>query len=70
MKVRLTKFISLSIILKTGSSGTLSTLRVLKRDVMEVKKGLECGISVSDFSDLRAGDFLQFYHEIEKPGQL
>ncbi|EJD05785.1 initiation factor 2 [Fomitiporia mediterranea MF3/22] len=50
--------------------GTLSTLRILKRDVMEVKKGLECGINITNFSDLRAGDFLQFYHEIEKPGQL
>ena len=37
---------------------------------MEVKKGLECGMNLTGFSDLRAGDFLQFYQEIEKPGVL
>ena len=51
-------------------SGTVSTLRILKKDVTEVKKGLECGMNLADFPDLRPGDFLQFYHELEKPGLL
>lgn len=51
-------------------SGTISTLRILKKDVTEVKKGLECGMNLADFPDLRPGDFLQFYHESEKPGLL
>ncbi|THH11829.1 hypothetical protein EW145_g396 [Phellinidium pouzarii] len=55
---------------ETIHKGTLSTLRILKRDVTEVKKGLECGISLTNFSDIREGDFLQFYQEIEKPGRL
>ncbi|KAI5124384.1 hypothetical protein M0805_008987 [Coniferiporia weirii] len=50
--------------------GTLNTLRILKRDVVEVKKGLECGIRLANFDDLCSGDLLQFYQEIEKPGQL
>ncbi|KAL5529260.1 hypothetical protein ACEPAG_5245 [Sanghuangporus baumii] len=55
---------------ETIHDGTLSALRILKRDVLEVKKGLECGISLNDFNDLRAGDHLQFYEEVEKLAQL
>ncbi|KAL5490258.1 IFM1 [Sanghuangporus weigelae] len=55
---------------ETIHDGTLSALRMLKRDVLEVKKGLECGISLNDFNDLRAGDHLQFYEEVEKLAQL
>ncbi|OCB84214.1 initiation factor 2 [Sanghuangporus baumii] len=55
---------------ETVHDGTLSALRILKREVLEVKKGLECGISLNDFNDLRAGDHLQFYEEVEKLAQL
>ncbi|KLO14176.1 initiation factor 2 [Schizopora paradoxa] len=50
--------------------GLLDTLRILKRDVTEVKKGLECGLSFVKFDDLRERDFVQMYEVIEKPGQL
>lgn len=53
-----------------GCLGTIQTLRILKKDVTEVKKGLECGMSFHDFSDLRDGDLIQFYQEIVLPGQL
>jgi len=55
---------------QTIHTGSLQTLRILKRDVTEVKKGLECGMSFAEFDDLREGDFVQFFDEIEKPGQL
>ncbi|KAF8630408.1 hypothetical protein AX15_002959 [Amanita polypyramis BW_CC] len=50
--------------------GQLDTMRHLKRDVMEVRKGSECGLSFCDFSDLQQGDLIQIYKCIEKPGIL
>jgi len=50
--------------------GALQTLRVLKRDVTEVKKGSECGLSFAKFEGLTEGDLIQFYQEIKIPGQL
>ncbi len=50
--------------------GHLQTLRILKRDATEVKKGLECGLSFVKFDDLRERDFIQMYEVIEKCGRL
>ena len=50
--------------------GHLDTMRHLKRDVMEVRKGSECGLSFVEFPDLRQGDLIQMYKCIEKPGVL
>jgi translation initiation factor IF-2 len=52
------------------SAGPVDTMRHLKRDVMEVRKGMECGLSVRGFDDFREGDTLQFIEIVEKPGQL
>jgi translation initiation factor IF-2 len=41
-----------------------------KRDVLEIRKGTECGLSFADFEDLRQDDLIQMYQEIEKPGIL
>jgi translation initiation factor IF-2 len=51
-------------------SGPLETLRQLKKDVTEVRKGIECGISIRGFTDYRDGDQIQSFQEIEKPGLL
>jgi len=48
----------------------LDTLRQLKKDVMEVRKGIECGLCLCDFTDIREGDLIQMYEKIEKPGVL
>lgn len=50
--------------------GSLDTMRQLKKDVTEVRKGTECGLSFKDFSDLQAGDMIQMYDKIEKPGVI
>ncbi|PFH50083.1 hypothetical protein AMATHDRAFT_146107 [Amanita thiersii Skay4041] len=50
--------------------GHLDTMRQLKKDVTEVRKGSECGLSFTKFSDLREGDLIQFCKQIEKPGIL
>lgn len=41
---------------KTVWKGSLSSLKRVKEDVREVKKGLECGILVDNFNDVRVGD--------------
>jgi translation initiation factor IF-2 len=41
--------------------GTLSSLKRFKDDVKEVKEGLECGIGIENFNDLKVGDVIQSY---------
>ncbi|TAL17169.1 translation initiation factor IF-2 [bacterium] len=48
--------------------GTLSSLKRFKDDVREVKEGLECGLSIQGFQDMKVGDVLEFY-EIEEIAQ-
>ncbi|KIY43612.1 initiation factor 2 [Fistulina hepatica ATCC 64428] len=50
--------------------GSLDTMRQVKKDVMEVRKGMECGLGFPGFNDVREGDFIQSYEKIEKPGVL
>lgn len=45
--------------------GFLDSLRRFKDDVREVKEGFECGIRLSGFDDVQAGDIIETY-EIEK----
>ena len=41
--------------------GGLSSLKRFKEDVREVKEGLECGIGVENFNDIKVGDVLESY---------
>ena len=41
--------------------GTVDSLRRLKDDAREVKEGLECGIVLKDFADLKEGDSIEVY---------
>ncbi len=41
--------------------GNLSSLKRVKEDVREVVKGLECGIVLNGFTDVREGDILEAY---------
>jgi len=50
--------------------GSLDTMRQLKKDITEARKGLECGLSLKDFTDLREGDLIQMFEKIEKPGVI
>ncbi|KII88666.1 hypothetical protein PLICRDRAFT_110958 [Plicaturopsis crispa FD-325 SS-3] len=51
-------------------AGTIETLRYLKKDVTEIRKGSECGMAFTQFEDIREGDLIQFYREVEVPGVL
>jgi translation initiation factor IF-2 len=50
--------------------GSFDTLRHLKKDIAEARKGSECGLSLATFKDLKEGDLIQVYHNIELPGML
>ncbi len=45
-------------------NGSIASLRRFKEDVSEVKQGLECGITLADSSDVKAGDFIETF-EVE-----
>ena len=32
----------------------------------EVKKGLECGITITNFNDIKVGDIIEAYEMVEK----
>ncbi|MFN8011883.1 MAG: translation initiation factor IF-2 [Holophagaceae bacterium] len=42
-------------------TGSLSSLKRFKEDVHEVKNGLDCGIGVEGWNDLKEGDVLEFF---------
>lgn len=51
-------------------TGTLDALRHIKKDILEARKGNECGMSFVDFVDVQEGDRIQSFEVIEKPGEL
>ncbi len=44
--------------------GELESLRRFKDDVGEVKNGMECGIGVKHYNDVRAGDQIEVYEKV------
>lgn len=45
--------------------GALESLRRFKDDVSEVRSGMECGISVKNYNDVKAGDQIEVFEKIE-----
>lgn len=45
--------------------GELDSLRRFKDDVNEVKQGLECGICVKNYQDVREGDQIEVFENVE-----
>jgi len=45
--------------------GKIASLKHLKKDVNEIKKGYECGINIQNFKDIKEGDIIEAY-SIEK----
>lgn len=50
---------------REGSHGELSSLKRFKEDVKEVKTGLECGLTIKNFNDIREGDVVEGYEIVE-----
>jgi translation initiation factor IF-2 len=53
---------------KEGVHGEIATLKRFKDDAKEVKAGLECGITIKNYNDIKVGDFIEAY-EIEEVKQ-
>jgi translation initiation factor IF-2 len=45
--------------------GELESLRRFKDDVHEVRAGMECGIGVRNYNDVREGDQIEVYERVE-----
>ena len=50
--------------------GKLSSLKRFKEDVREVASGLECGIGIENFNDLKVGDVIEAFAVEEIAGKL
>jgi translation initiation factor IF-2 len=50
--------------------GEISSLKRFKDDVKEVSKGYECGIGVVGYSDIKPGDYLESFKEVEERATL
>ncbi len=46
-------------------TGQMGQLKRFKEDVMEVKNGYECGLSIKGFNDIKEGDVIESYEERE-----
>ncbi len=44
---------------------TLDSLKRFKDDAREVRTGFECGLKIAGFDDIKEGDVLEFYRQIE-----
>ncbi len=50
---------------REGANGRLGSLKRVKEDVKEVKSGMECGITIDNFNDIKAGDIIEGYEITE-----
>lgn len=50
---------------KEGAHGKLASLKRFKDDAREVKSGLECGLSIENYNDIKVGDTIEAYEIIE-----
>jgi translation initiation factor IF-2 len=46
-------------------TGELASLKRYKDDVKEVLSGTECGLGIKNYNDLKAGDIIEGFEEIE-----
>src|SRR5690554_2203817 len=46
-------------------TGVLDSLKRFKDDTKEVSSGYECGITIHNFNDIKVGDIIESYEEIE-----
>lgn len=51
-------------------TGELGSLKRFKDDVKEVAKGYECGLNIANFNDIKVGDIVESYEEVEVAQKL
>ncbi|MCF8246865.1 MAG: translation initiation factor IF-2 [Saprospiraceae bacterium] len=50
---------------KEGANGRLGSLKRVKDDVKEVKSGMECGLTIDNYNDMKEGDIVEGYEITE-----
>lgn len=50
---------------REGVTGEIASLKRFKEDVKEVRNGMECGISIKNFNDIKVGDVIEAYEIVE-----
>jgi translation initiation factor IF-2 len=50
---------------KAGAAAELGSLKRFKDDVKEVRSGIECGLTVKNFNDLKVGDIIEGFEVVE-----
>lgn len=50
---------------REGAHGELASLKRVKDDVKEVKSGMECGLTIRNFNDMKVGDIVEGYEITE-----
>ena len=51
-------------------TGELASLKRFKDDVKEVNKGYECGMQISNYNDIKEGDLIEGFREVEVKRKL
>jgi len=51
-------------------TGYLGSLKRFKDDVKEVSTGYECGLNIDNFNDIKVGDIIESYEEVEVKRKL
>ncbi|TBN01803.1 translation initiation factor IF-2 [Hyunsoonleella flava] len=51
-------------------TGELASLKRFKDDVKEVSKGYDCGMQVKNYNDIKEGDIIEAFHEVEVKKKL
>lgn len=51
-------------------NGALAALKRYKDDVKEVVSGMECGLQIKDYQDIKTGDTIEVYEEVEVARKL
>ncbi|MDG1253574.1 MAG: translation initiation factor IF-2 [Schleiferiaceae bacterium] len=51
-------------------TGELGSLKRFKDDVKEVKKGMDCGLNIKNFNDIKVGDIIEGFKEVEVQREL
>jgi translation initiation factor IF-2 len=51
-------------------TGRIASLKRYKDDVSEVKSGLECGVAIENFNDVKPGDVLEAFVREQVPAEV
>jgi translation initiation factor IF-2 len=51
-------------------TGVLGSLKRFKDDVREVKNNYECGLNIDKFDDIKPGDIIESFEEVEVARKL